>query len=171
MHCNTNQFSALPFFCPHQNPCGTRGLSNHYHLRSNPKLGHVICDICRISCACVACTSILDKPWISDIPSNKQACYQYVTNCTYWPVLISFNNWNIIQMSQKVTHFEVFEGIHHVVLGGIGDNMASFFQYGKYVSIKTAYTSTDVYCVIKFISESYILQNNTQIDRQIITDV
>ena len=58
-------------FCgPHSNPHGARGLSKHYHLRFDPKLGNGICAICRIPCACVACTSMLDKPWISGMPSD-----------------------------------------------------------------------------------------------------
>ena len=31
-----------------------------------------VCAIIRIPCACVACTSMLDKSWISGIPSDEQ---------------------------------------------------------------------------------------------------
>ena len=54
MYCNLNQFPSFPFCSPHPNPCGARGVSNHYHLRFDPKLGHGICAIHRIPCACVA---------------------------------------------------------------------------------------------------------------------
>ena len=63
------------------------GLINHYHLIFDKKLGRFICDILHIPCACVGCTSMLEKRWISGIPSKKQACYQPVTDCTYWTVL------------------------------------------------------------------------------------
>ena len=62
MYCNTNQFPALPFCGPHSKPHGARGLSKHYHLRFYPKLGMGICAIIRITCACVVCTSMIDKP-------------------------------------------------------------------------------------------------------------
>ena len=62
MYCNTNQFPALPFCVPYSKPHGARGLSNHYHFRFYSKLGNGVCAIICISCACVACTSILDKP-------------------------------------------------------------------------------------------------------------
>ena len=68
MYCDTNQFPSLPFFGPHPKPHGERGLNKNYHLRFNPKLGPGICAICRIPCACVGYTSMLDKPWISGIP-------------------------------------------------------------------------------------------------------
>ena len=62
MYCETNQFPEFPFCGPYPKPHGSRGLSNHYNLRYDLKLGHVICEICRIPCACVACTSMPDKP-------------------------------------------------------------------------------------------------------------
>ena len=68
MYCDTNQFPELLFCDQHPNPRGARGLSKNYHSRFDPKLGHGICAIFRIPCACVACTSMLDQPWISGIP-------------------------------------------------------------------------------------------------------
>ena len=70
MYCNTNQFPTLVFCGPHSKPHGARGLLKHYHLRFDPKLGMGKCAIRRIPCVCVACTSMLDKPWISGIPSE-----------------------------------------------------------------------------------------------------
>ena len=67
MYCNTNKFPELPFCGPHSKPHGARGLSKNYHLRFDQKLGMGVCAILRIPCACVACTSMLDKPWISGI--------------------------------------------------------------------------------------------------------
>ena len=125
MYCNTNQFPALPFCVPHSEPHGARGLSKHYHLRFDPKLGNFVCSILLIPYACVACTSILDKTWITGIPSDKKERYKPVTKCTYWPVLGSFKNWNIIQLSQKSTPLDAFDEIHQVNLDGISDNMAS----------------------------------------------
>ena len=88
MYCDTNQFPALPFCGPHTKPHGARGLSKHFHLRFFLKLGHGICLIHRISCACVACTSMIYQTWISSIPSKKEARYQPITYCTYWPVMV-----------------------------------------------------------------------------------
>ena len=105
MYCDTNQFPELPFCGPHPNPNGSRGLSKNYHLCFDTKLVHGICSIRHMPCACVECTSMQDKPWISGIPSKTQARYQPVTNCTYWPVLGLYNNWNIIELTPKLTHF------------------------------------------------------------------
>ena len=110
-YCNTNQFPELLFRGPHSKPHGARGLSKHYHLRFEPKLGNGVCVIFRIPCSCVACTSLLYKPWISGIPSYEQERYQPVTKCTYWTVLGSINNWNIIKLSQKSTSSEILDEI------------------------------------------------------------
>ena len=67
MHCNKNQFPALPFCGPHYEPHGARVLIKYYHLRFDPKIGNGVCAIFCISCAFVACTSMLYKPWISVI--------------------------------------------------------------------------------------------------------
>ena len=111
MYCNTNQFPELSFCGPHYKPHCERGLIKHYHLIFYPKLGNGICSIFRIPCACVACTSILDKPWISGIPTYEKQQYKPVTKCTYWPVLWSFKNWNIIKLSQKSTSSDTFDSV------------------------------------------------------------
>ena len=72
MYLNKNQFSELPFCGPHSKPHGTRGPSKHYHLRFYPKLGNDVCEIWRIPCARVAFKSMLEKPWISGIISDKK---------------------------------------------------------------------------------------------------
>ena len=111
---------------------------------------------------------MLDKPWISGIPSEKQERYQQVTKSTYWPVLGSFNNWNIIELSSKSTSSETFDEIHQVVLDSISINMSSFVESSKYGAINTTDTSTNGFYVIMFTSGAYTLQENTTIDGQIL---
>ena len=119
MYCNTTQLPALPFCGPHSKPHGARGSSKHYNLHFDPKLGYGVYEIFRIPCAFIACISMLNKTWISGIPSDKQNFYKTVTKCTYWPVLGYFTNRSIIQLSYKSTPSDAFDDIHHVVLDGI----------------------------------------------------
>ena len=72
MYCNINQFSELSFCGPYSKHHGARGLSKHYHLRFDPKLGMGIREIFRVPCTCVSCKSMIDKPWISGIPIDEQ---------------------------------------------------------------------------------------------------
>ena len=169
MYCNTKQFPALPFCGPYSKPHGARGLGKYYHMCFDTKLGMGKCAIRRILCACVACKSMLDKHWISGIPSDEHERYKPTTKCSYWSVLGSFNNCNIIQLSQKSTPYDVFDEIHQVVLDGISDNMESLVEPVNYGSINKTYTATNLFYVIMFTSQTYTLQDNTTIYGKIIT--
>ena len=69
--------------------------------------------------------------------SKKQARYHPVINCTYWPVLGPYNNWNIIHLTPKSISSEAFNEIHQVVIDGISESMASLVQLGMYGAINT----------------------------------
>ena len=158
IYCDANQLPTLPFCGSHPKPRVERMLGKHSNLRFGPNLGHGICAIIRIPCACVACTSMLDKHWISSIQSTKQARYQPVTNFTYWPVLGPYNNWNIIELTPKPIPFEEFDEIHKVVLDRISENMASLVQSGIYCAINTADNISNGFYIIQFVSEEYTLK-------------
>ena len=112
---------------------------------------------------------MLDKPCIHGLTPRQQTRYQPVTDCSYLPVLVYFNNWNIITFSHKATTSESFEEIHQAVLDGIGDNMTSLVQSGKYEAINTTDTSTIIYYAISFVSETYTLQEDTTCDKKIFS--
>ena len=47
--------------------------------------------------------------------------------------------------------------------------MVSLFQSGKYDSINIDYTTTNLFYIIQFISETYTLQNNTKMNGKVIS--
>ena len=112
---------------------------------------------------------MLDKTWIYGILSKKQARYQPVTKCTYFPVLGSYKNWNITELTPKSTPFEAFDEINKLFLDGISENMASLVQSSMYGAIETDDTTTNGFYVIQFLSEECTLQNNKTIDGQVIS--
>ena len=73
MYRNKNKFPALPFCGPHSKPHGARRSSKHDHFRFDPKLSNGVCEIFFLPRDCVACTSMIDKPWISGIPPEKKS--------------------------------------------------------------------------------------------------
>ena len=155
VYCDTKQLPSLPFCGLHSKTHGARGLIKYDQLRFYPKLGHGICAIHHITCACVVCTSNMDKPWFSGIPSKKQACYKNVTKFTYCPLLGSYNNWNIIELTPKSTPFEAFDEITQVVIDGISENMALLVQSGMFGAINIDETTDNRFYVVQFISEEY----------------
>ena len=76
IYCNTNQFPALNFCGTNSKPHGARGVQQALSFSFDPKLGNGVCAILIIPCACVACISTIDKPWISGIPTDKQEHYK-----------------------------------------------------------------------------------------------
>ena len=81
--CGMANFPELQFCGLNTKPHGVPGLGKRYNVFFDPKLSHEKCDICRIPCACMYCTTILDQPWVTGMEPKIQPCYRYVLNCTY----------------------------------------------------------------------------------------
>ena len=149
MYCATNPFLTLNLSGPHNKPHGVRGLGKHYHMRFYTKIVNGTYSIHCIPCACTLFTYSLDQPWIPGIPAEQQPCYQHIKYCTYWPVLGSFDNWNIIKLSHKGTSSEEVYKTHQVVLDRVSDNMSTLLKTGQYGAIgvfcEKNMTKTDVY--------------------------
>ena len=82
-------------------------------------------------------------------------------------MLFTFNNCNIIQLTNKNTSNEDFDNIHKVFLDDISDNMTSLTNTGKYGAINKAYPTTMIYYVVKYMDEYFTLQEDITTDRQI----
>ena len=168
MSCDSTGFQVFSFCGPNAKPHILRGLSKHYNLRIDLKLGNGKCTIRRIPCAGTAGTTMLDKPWVKVSNPTRHLHYQTVEYCTYWPVLGYFNNWIIIQFTNKTTTNKDFDTVHKVVLDGISDNMSATIHNGKYGVINIADTTTMGYYVTNYLSEPYTLQDNKIVDKQVI---
>ena len=83
-------------------------------------------------CVCMLSNNILDKLWCTGVSHTKKHLYHPVVYCTYWPVMIIFNNWNIMKFTNKTIYSGDFDDIYKVVLDDISKNMASLMQAGKY---------------------------------------
>ena len=111
MYCNKNQFPALPFCGPHPKPCGARGFSKHYPLSFDPKIGHGICAILRIQFAYVACTSMLDQPWIYGKPFKKTSAInlsQIVLNGKFLSHINIGISFNCLINQQLLRRFRIY---------------------------------------------------------------
>ena len=68
---------------------------------------------------------MLYKTWYHGVSHKEQLLYQPVLYFTYWPVLDSLNNRNIIKFSNIGTSSEDFNNIQNIFLDGISGNMDS----------------------------------------------
>ena len=108
VYLSTNQIPELQFLVPHNKPHGVGGLGKNYPTSFYRKLGHEIYAIHFILYDCNSFNSILYQPWVTSVTYKQQPHNQPVKNCTYWPVLGYFNNWNNLQLSHKATSSEEF---------------------------------------------------------------
>ena len=92
---------------------------------------------------------MLDKPRDYGVDTTKQPLYQPVFECKYWPVLGSFDNWNIVQFTNKTTSSEEFDELHKVVIDGISETMASLVQLGNSSAINETDPTIIGYYMIK----------------------
>ena len=71
---------------------------------------------------------------------------------TYWMLNQSFNNWKIIQLSQKSALSDTFDELHQVFIYVITDNMDLLVESGKYGVINIPDTTTNGFYVIMLTS-------------------
>ena len=83
------------------------------------------------------------------MPLHLQPSYQPVKDFTCLPVLVSFNNCNVIPFEYKETSSEYIDKINHVAIDGISENMAALVLTSKYGTINTTDTTIMGYYVIK----------------------
>ena len=70
-------------------------------------------------------------------------------------MLFTFNNCNIIQLTNKDKSNEEFDDIHKVFLDDVSYNMTSLAHTGKYGAINKAYSTTMIYYVVKYMDEYF----------------
>ena len=64
-------------------------------------------------------------------------------------MLGSFDNWNIVQFTNKTTSSEEFDELHKVVIDGISETMASLVQLGNSSAINETDPTIIGYYMIK----------------------
>ena len=70
------------------------------------------------------------------------------------------NNFNVIDLTPKLTPFEACDKINKVVLDKIIENMDSLAHSGMYDAINIYDTTINVFYVIQFLSKVYTLKKN-----------
>ena len=126
------------------------GLIKYYHIWLDPKLIHAIWPILHDPCDCVVCTTIVYKLCFSGEPHRSQSCYHSVTNCIYWPFLVTNKNCSIIFYQQGY--------IYRIIWWYL--QVFNCWRQGKYVNI-----SKPIYLILVNILSSFI-QLNDIIGRQ-----
>ena len=125
MYFVTKQFTTLKCCVPLAKPHGLWGLIKNNHLWLDPKLGHGICEIHQKPSACVSCTTMSDNKWSPGVSRTENPYCQHVLYYKNWPMLGTYNNWNIINLTNEYISIEYFDDIQNVFLDLINQHNIS----------------------------------------------
>ena len=125
MYFVTKQFTTLKCCVPLAKPHGLWGLIKNNHLWLDPKLGHGICEIHQKPSACVSCTTMSDNKWSPGVSRTENPYCQHVLDYKNWPMLGTYNNWNIINLTNEYISIEYFDDIQNVFLDLINQHNIS----------------------------------------------
>ena len=90
---------------------------------------------------------------------------------TYWYVLGTQNNLNIIKFTTETTSIGYFDGIKNVILDDISENIKSISQTGNYVAVSISYLTTMIYYVVNYLSKRISLQEENSIYGQVFIPI
>ena len=132
----------------------------------NQKIEHGTCEIYLSPCMCTQLTYKLDKPRNPGVPPHQQPCYKPVKYCTFWPVLGSFNHWNIINFHMRQHLLRNLIRFITFYLTESATTCMHWRKFYKYVAINTTDMFTMVYYGIKLLPEAETLQEYTTCEVQ-----
>ena len=82
---------------------------------------------------------MLDRTWSYGVTHTVQPQHQPIVDLIYWPVLVTYNKWNIINFKNKYTYIEYFDDIFRFFLEGIIEYMVSIVKIGNYFIVSKIY--------------------------------
>jgi hypothetical protein len=70
-----------------------------YNFRAAPDFGMHRRAVRRIPCACLPCIAQLERLWLPGVTAKEQPRYSRNSQCTYFRIFDSLNDWQIISLS------------------------------------------------------------------------
>ena len=140
------------------------GLRAHYNIRTDSDLGIDYAALRRVACGCELCKEQLGRPWVLPcVDVAAQPRYGQNKECTLWPSYEGGNDWKICRLVPKTeADKKGARESHHSVLGAMEAHMSLMIREGEVGAIGTADEATMGYYVVKWLSEPYTLQEETE---------
>jgi hypothetical protein len=104
-------------------------------------------------------------PWNPKVPSEEQPRYVSSTNCVYWPIFESLNDWQIIDTMPKVSNDEEEVMLaHNDALSTIAESMRGEISIGNIGAFATEDEATDGYYLVQWTGLPYELLSDREIN-------
>ena len=138
------------------------GIRAHYNIITDTDLGMGWAALRRVPCGCDSCKEQLGRPWIPGANINLQPRYRQNDECTLWPSYEGDNNWKICQLVPTTVENE--KGVRvsmQCVLNAMEGRMSMMIREGEVGAIGTEDEAAMGYYLVKWLSEPYTLQEDT----------
>ncbi len=138
------------------------GIRAYYNIRTDPNLGIGWAAIHQIACDCVACKVQLKMAWMLRVDNSAQPCYAGIKGCKLWPSYEGENDWRICQLVPRSPEDErEAQGSNQCVLNAIEVRILMMIKEGEVGAVGTTDEVAMGYYVVRWLSEPYSLQVDT----------
>jgi hypothetical protein len=139
------------------------GIHAHYNICMDLDLSMGRAVVHRVACGCDPCKDQLQRPWVLHGNITMQPRYAVNKDCKLWPSYEGANDWKIVALvpkmeaDKKVAHESL-----HCVLNALEARMPLMMRKGQLGAVGATDKAAMGYYLIKWLSEPYTLQKDTE---------
>ena len=139
------------------------GIRAHYNIRTDPDLGVGWAAMRRVACGCGPCKEQLERPWVPLVEPDAQPRYAQNKECAMWHSYEGANDWKCCALVPK-TEADEKEARKSIrsVLHAFEARMSLTVHEGEVGAVGTTDEAANGYYLVKWISEPYTLQADTE---------
>ncbi len=139
------------------------GIHAHYNIRTDPDLGMDWAAVRRVASGCGPCKDQLKRPWVLGGSITAQPCYTVNKDCKLWPSSKGANDWKIVALMPKTeADKKVVRESLHCILNALMACMSLMMREGRIGAVGTTDKKAMGYYLVKWLSEPYTFQEDTE---------
>ncbi len=139
------------------------GIRAHYNIRTDLDLGMDWAAVRWVACGCGPCKDQLQRPWVLCGSITAQPRYAVNKDCKLWPSYEGANNWKIVALMPKTeADKKVVRESIHCILNALVACMSLMMREGHIGAVGTTDKKAMGYYLVKWLSEPYTLQKDTE---------
>jgi hypothetical protein len=139
------------------------GIRAHYNIHTDPDLGMDWAAVHWVACGCGPCKDQLQRTWVLRGSITTQPRYAVNKDWELWPSYEGANDWKIFALMPKTeADKKVVRESLHCVLNTLVARMSLMMHEGHIGAVGTTDNKAMGYYLIKWLSEPYTLQEDTE---------
>ena len=139
------------------------GIHAYYNIRTDPDLGIGWAALRHVACGCEPCKAQLKTPWVPRVDKGVQPRYARNEMCDLWPSYEGANDWRICQLAPKTKEDERgARDSNKCILNAMEVRISLMIREGEDGAVATTDEAAMGYYIVKWLSEPYSLQEDTE---------